>query len=135
MNPLRPLEFVSEALSRLTTLPRPVLQPFSFNFISFSPLQCEPNRFQQLRIVIITRKEMPMKMGNLIAKQFVIQLARAKDSLNRFGQQAHFIEISDPLVLRQLVELRGMMSRDQDAVALVILPWTEQSDRVRKLPD
>src|SRR5262245_6118707 len=78
---------------------------------------------------------MPMKVRNLIAKQFVIQLPWMNGSLNRLCQQAHFIELSDPLVVGQLVELRGVTARDQDAVALVILPWTEQSDRVRKLPD
>src|SRR5207249_10794861 len=44
-------------------------------------------------------------------------------------------EISNPLIFRKLVELRGVTARDQDAIALIILPWTEQGDRVRKLPD
>ena len=68
MNPLRLLEFVSEALSRCSPIRRPALQPLAFNFISFSPLQCEPNRLQHLCFVIITGKEMPMKVWHLVAK-------------------------------------------------------------------
>ena len=76
-----------------------------------------------------------MRMGNLVAQQFEIQLARLYHGADGRCEQQHFIVERPRLGWRQVEKLRGVGSGYEDAIAVVELPRAEHGDGTGKLPD
>ena len=99
------------------------------------PLDGQPHRGLSIRIVEVTREQVPVQVRHLIAQQLVIELVRSIIRLNSLRQQAHLVEISPAFIRPQFVQFRGMAARDQEAVTLIELPHAQQGDAMRKMPD
>ena len=66
---------------------------------------------------------------------FVIELARLETTFDGLGDQAHFVEVAMALGRGQFAEFGHVPSIDDDAIAAVELPGSEQHHGMRKLPD
>src|SRR5579884_2415249 len=97
------------------------------------PFHGEPNRLQSLWILAVAREQMPVEMGFLIAKQLVIELAGPKTHFNGLGHPAHVVQIAAPFHIAELAKLSGVSARHDDAVAVIVLPGSQEHDGVGQL--
>jgi hypothetical protein len=68
------------------------LQASFLRFVVIGAIEREPNRLECIRIVGTARKEVPMKMGDLVAKRFTIQFAWLKSLRDGLAEGYHFFK-------------------------------------------
>jgi len=95
----------------------------------------EPGCLQVMGITGLAWEEMPVHVGHLVAEEFVVHFARLNDGMDGLGHGVDFIHEGMPQVWGEIKQFRDMPPGGDDAVAIVVLPGTEEGDGLFKFPD
>jgi hypothetical protein len=95
----------------------------------------DPGCLQMMGIALLPGKQVPVHVGNLVAKKLVIHLAWLDYGVDGFGHHADFVHQSKALFGGEIEQFGDMPFGVDDAVAFVELPGAEKGDRFLELPD
>ena len=118
----QPLEFRLQARARRRQLPQ--VGPRA-RLCRLEECRVRPDGPARVRVVLVTREEVPVQVRHAVAEQFVVQLAWREGPEHPLGDDRHFVEERRPDLRQQQVQLRHAGLREEDRVAEVVLVVAE----------
>ena len=109
------------------------LQPSTLGEIAVGTVQGEPDCLESIGVVAPAWENVPVQMGDLIAERFDVEFQRSEFRFDRTAQTAGIVDKSEPLRVIEMMQFADMTTRNQNAVAGVVLPRSQKRHGVGEL--